>query len=154
MARISDLIEDFIKQMLEENDLESIEIQRNDLANHFKCVPSQINYVIDTRFSSDKGYFVESRRGGGGCIKICMIKYEQENDGYLNHILSSMSDRLSQHHAKILIKNFYDKKVINERELRIFEAIISDKVFCLLPQNDRDITRAAILKHVVASLMI
>lgn len=154
MARLSDMIEDFIKQMLLENELEAIEIQRNDLANHFKCVPSQINYVIDTRFSSDKGYYVESKRGGGGCIKIYMIKYELDDNSYLNHILSSMSDSLSQHHANILIKNFYDKKVINSRETKLLEAITSDKVFGLIPQNERDRTRAAILKHAIASLMI
>ena len=69
MARMSDIIEDFIKQLINETD-GSIEIQRNELANYFKCVPSQINYVIDTRFTTERGYYVESRRGGGGYIKI------------------------------------------------------------------------------------
>ncbi len=66
--RVSDLIEEFIKDLFDEN--EYIEIQRNDLAQQFNCVPSQINYVISTRFKPSQGYYVESKRGGGGCIKI------------------------------------------------------------------------------------
>ena len=65
--KMSDVIEDFIKQMFEDEDI--IEIQRNDLAQHFNCVPSQINYVIATRFKPSQGYYVESRRGGGGHIR-------------------------------------------------------------------------------------
>ena len=66
--RVSDLIEEFIKDLFDEN--EYIEIQRTDLAQQFNCVPSQINYVISTRFKPSQGYYVESKRGGGGCIKI------------------------------------------------------------------------------------
>ena len=66
--RMSDMIEDFIKDLFEEDDL--VEIQRNDLAQKFNCVPSQINYVIATRFKPSQGYYVESKRGGGGSIKI------------------------------------------------------------------------------------
>ena len=62
IMRISDIIEDFIKELLEEQD-EAIEIQRNELAEHFNCVPSQINYVISTRFKPSQGYYVESKRG-------------------------------------------------------------------------------------------
>ena len=70
--RISDLIEDFIKDMLKTED--ELEIQRNELAEHFNCVPSQINYVISTRFKPSQGYYVESRRGGGGHITIKMFR--------------------------------------------------------------------------------
>ena len=71
--RISDIIEDFIKDLLEESD-DSVEIKRNELAEHFHCVPSQINYVISTRFKPSQGYYVESKRGGGGNIKIKKVK--------------------------------------------------------------------------------
>ena len=67
--RMSDMIEEFIKELFEEEE-SIIEIQRNDLAQQFNCVPSQINYVIETRFKPSQGYYVESRRGGGGYIKI------------------------------------------------------------------------------------
>ncbi len=71
--RMSDVIEDFIKDLFDEDDSDLIEIQRNELAQHFNCVPSQINYVISTRFKPSQGYYVESKRGGGGNIKIKKI---------------------------------------------------------------------------------
>ena len=83
--RISDVIEDFIKDMLEDDDLAII--QRNDLAEHFNCVPSQINYVISTRFTPMQGYYVESSRGGGGCIKIRKVN-ELKIEKYENCALS------------------------------------------------------------------
>ena len=81
--RISDVIENFIKEMLTEDN--SAIIQRNDLAEHFNCVPSQINYVISTRFTPMQGYYVESQRGGGGYIKINRISITQSD--YLMHII-------------------------------------------------------------------
>ena len=84
--RISDMIEDFIKDLFDDED--SIEIQRNDLAEKFNCVPSQINYVISTRFKPTQGYNVESRRGGGGHITITKVNIKKSN--YLNHIKSRM----------------------------------------------------------------
>ena len=71
--RMSDIIEDFIKDLFEEDENNFIEIQRNELAQHFNCVPSQINYVISTRFKPSQGYYVESKRGGGGNIRIKKI---------------------------------------------------------------------------------
>ena len=87
--RLSDLIEDFIKEMLE-NDDEAI-IQRNDLAGKFNCVPSQINYVISTRFTPTQGYYVESQRGGGGYIKIEKVNVTKSS--YLMHIINSIGDK-------------------------------------------------------------
>ena len=91
--RISDIIEDFIKELFEEE--EQIEIQRNDLAQKFNCVPSQINYVISTRFKPSQGYYVESRRGGGGHILIKKVntdKYEIPNEmrvgGLYNYLIN------------------------------------------------------------------
>ncbi len=65
MARLSDIIEDFIKEMFQENNESELQIKRNELANYFSCAPSQINYVLTTRFTEDKGYYIESKRGGG-----------------------------------------------------------------------------------------
>ena len=76
MARMSDIIEEFIKQLINETD-GVIEIQRNELPSYFKCVPSQINYVIDTRFTTERGYYVESRRGGGGHIRIKRVNVDR-----------------------------------------------------------------------------
>jgi len=127
MARLSDIIESFIKEMLAAEDVGAVEIQRNELASRFNCVPSQINYVISTRFSSDKGYFVESRRGGGGCIKICRIHFDNQADRYFMHVLAEMGDSISQRTAEIFLQNFCQQQVLNEREARICAASLSDK---------------------------
>ena len=99
--RISDLIEDFIKDMLKTED--ELEIQRNELAEQFNCVPSQINYVISTRFKPSQGYYVESRRGGGGHITIKKINITQSN--YLMHIITSIGDNLTSKEVDIFISN-------------------------------------------------
>ncbi len=154
MARLSDIIEDFIKEMLAADDGGAVEIQRNELANQFNCVPSQINYVISTRFSSDKGYFVESRRGGGGCIKICRIHFDNKTDQYFMHVLAEMGDSISQRTAEIFVQNFCQQGVLNEREGRIIAAAISDKALVALPVEERDRARAQIFKNIISSLML
>jgi transcriptional regulator of stress and heat shock response len=152
MARLSDIIEAFLKQMINDTD-GSIEIQRNELANHFKCVPSQINYVIDTRFSTERGYYVESRRGGGGCIKIRRVDIRGPGN-YLMHIVSSMGESISQQSAEAFINNFVDYDVISEREGLILKAATSDKVLLSIPVHLRDVLRAAVLKNSLTSLLV
>lgn len=153
MARLSDMIEEFIKTMLDEDELNSIEIQRNELAGHFKCVPSQINYVISTRFSPEKGYIVESRRGGGGCIKICRVRVENSAEAYLMHVASSIGDEITQHHAGIFINNFVGSGVLTRREGSIAEAVTSDKALACVPPEMRDSLRADMLKRIILSLL-
>ena len=118
MASMSDIIEAFLKQMINETN-GAIEIQRNELANHFNCVPSQINYVIDTRFTTDRGYYVESRRGGGGHIRIRRVNINRPGN-YLMHIISSMGGNISQKSAEVFINNFVDYDVISDREGLLF----------------------------------
>ena len=154
MARLSDVIENFIKDMLAADGEGTVEIQRNELANQFNCVPSQINYVISTRFSSDKGYFVESRRGGGGCIKICRIRFDNQTDRYFMHVLAEMGDSISQRTAEIFIQNFCQQGVLSEREGRIMSAAVSDKALLALPVEERDKARAQLFKNVISSLML
>lgn len=101
--KISDLIEEFIKDLFEDGN-ELIEIQRNDLAEHFNCVPSQINYVISTRFTPNNGYYVESKRGGGGSIKIKRLNITKSE--YLMHIINNIGKRLTDNECTILINNF------------------------------------------------
>ncbi len=147
--RISDLIENFLKDMINDTD-DSVEIQRNELANYFKCVPSQINYVISTRFTAERGYIVESRRGGGGCIKIRRINISKSS--YLMHIVNSIGDSITQQSAEIFINNFWDYKVISENEAKIMKAATSDKVLNVSPPL-KDRLRASILKHMVLSIV-
>lgn len=151
---MSDIIESFIKAMIAETESEAVEIQRNELANQFNCVPSQINYVISTRFSPDKGYFVESRRGGGGCIKICRIQFDTAADQYFMHVLAEMGDSISQRHMEIFLQNFCEHGVLTEREAKIIAAALSDKAMTLLPAEERDRARAQMLKNTISSLMI
>lgn len=152
MARLSDIIEAFIKQLINDTD-GTIEIQRNELANQFNCVPSQINYVIDTRFTSDRGYYVESRRGGGGCIKIKRVNISRPGN-YLMHIITSMGPSISQQSADIFINNFVDYDVISQREGYILKAATSDKVLGVIPLPGRDAVRASILKNMLMSLSV
>ena len=102
--RMSDVIEEFIKELFDDGE-EAIEIQRNELAEHFNCVPSQINYVISTRFKPTQGYYVESRRGGGGHITITKVNITKSN--YLMHIISSMGDAVTAQEVSIFISNLY-----------------------------------------------
>ncbi|NSW92389.1 MAG: CtsR family transcriptional regulator [Firmicutes bacterium] len=152
MARLSDIIEEFIKSMIDEMD-GVIEIQRNELANYFNCVPSQINYVIDTRFTSERGYYVESRRGGGGHIKIKRVNFSTPSS-YLMHIINSMGDDITQQSAEVFIKNFVDYDIISKREALLLKAATSDKALNLVPVNVRDNLRASILKNMLISLIV
>lgn len=152
MARMSDVIEAFLKQMISETD-GAIEIQRNELANYFNCVPSQINYVIDTRFTTERGYYVESRRGGGGCISIKRVNINRPGN-YLMHIISSMGDSISQQSAEVFIKNFVDYEVISKREGLLLKAATSDKVIGSVQMPERDALRASMLKNMLASLLV
>jgi len=131
----------------------TVEIQRNELANQFNCVPSQINYVISTRFTTDRGYYVESRRGGGGHVRIRRINVTRPGN-YLMHIVSSMGTSISQQSAEVFINNFVDYKVISEREGNIMKAAISDKVIGSVPTSERDVMRAALLKNMIMSLLV
>lgn len=152
MARLSDIIETFLKQLIDDTD-GTIEIQRNELANQFNCVPSQINYVIGTRFTTERGYYVESRRGGGGHIRIKRVNMARHGS-YLMHIITSMGSSLSQQHAEIFINNFMDYDVITDREGLLLKAAMSDKILGAVPLPQRDFLRANILKNMLMSLVV
>lgn len=149
MPSISDIIEKFIKELIQDTD-GVVEIQRNELANYFNCVPSQINYVIDTRFTNERGYIVESRRGGGGYIKIKRISINKSN--YLMHIVNSVGNSISQQSAEAFIKNFFDYKSITEKEAKIMMVAVSDKILNI-PQPMRDQIRANLLKSMIINLV-
>lgn len=149
MARLSDVIEQFIIDMLSIND-GRIELQRNEIAGKFNCVPSQINYVIDTRFTTEHGYYVESRRGGGGCIVIKRVSITKSD--YLMHIINNIGNYLTQQSAHTFIKNFIDYGIISDKEAKIMKAATSDKVLPFEP-NVRDLCRASIIKNMLITLI-
>lgn len=147
--RMSDIIEEFIKEMFDENE-DSIEIQRNDLAQHFNCVPSQINYVIATRFKPSQGYYVESRRGGGGHIKIKKINITKSN--YLMHAISSIENTITAQEVDIFISNFLSQGIINETEAKLLKVATSDNVLTI-PREIKDNVRANIFKNMLINLV-
>ena len=147
--KISDLIEEFIKDLFEEGD-ELIEIQRNDLAEHFNCVPSQINYVISTRFTPDHGYYVESKRGGGGSIKIKRVNIAKSD--YLMHIINNIGQRLTDNECTILINNFLSLGIISAKEAKLLKVVTSNNVLNI-ENEKRDYLRANILKNVLLNIV-
>ena len=146
---MSDMIEEFIKELFNEDD-EYIEIQRNDLAEHFNCVPSQINYVISTRFKPSQGYYVESRRGGGGYIKIKKVNMAKNN--YLMHIIASLDDQITSNEVDIFLSNFLSYKIISEKEAKLLKVATSDNILSLVHEN-RDKLRANIFKNMLLNLI-
>jgi len=149
VSRVSDIIEIFIKELLEEADDCAIEIQRNELANYFNCAPSQINYVLTTRFSLDKGYLIESRRGGGGHIKI--IKMDMDRNRYIQHLLNEIGDSISQMKATSIINTLQERKLISEREGLILRVATSDQSLSI-PINIKNRVRANLLKSILIAI--
>ena len=146
--RMSDMIENFIKELFDDDDY--IEIQRNDLAEHFKCVPSQINYVIATRFKPSQGYYVESKRGGGGYISIRKVNITKSN--YLMHIISNMENQITAQEVDIFISNFLSYGIISEKEAKLLKVATSDNVLTV-SQDIKDSLRAKIFKNMLLNLV-
>ena len=146
--RLSELIEEYIKEMYKDDDF--VEFGRNDLAQYFNCVPSQINYVISTRFSPERGYYVESKRGGGGNIKIKRIDISKDN--YITHLINSLNKSLTQQDAEIIINNMFDYKIIDKNTAKLLKIISNDKVLGL-PVELRDEVRTRIFKNVIINLL-
>lgn len=147
--RISDIIEEFIKEMFNDEDI--IEIQRNDLAEKFNCVPSQINYVIATRFKPTQGYYVESRRGGGGHITIKRVNITKSN--YLMHIISNLGKSITAHDVSIFIQNFISNNIITNKEAKLIKSATSDNSLSNVDYKKRDEIRADIFKNMLINLV-
>lgn len=147
MARLSDIIEDFIKEMLNNSEETKLQIGRNELANYFSCAPSQINYVLTTRFTMDKGYYIESKRGGGGCIIIRKIEFDC-NENLLKNIIEKIGDTITYNAAVQLIETLLEEQVITEREDIILRTIINDRTLNIA-LNNKNKLRADILKSII-----
>lgn len=151
MARLSDSIEMFIKKLLGSAENGVIEIQRNELAQYFNCAPSQINYVLSTRFSSDKGYYIESRRGGGGYIKIVKVNINS-NQHIRNVLLNIVGDSITKTKAYSIIDTLLEKGLISEREKNIMKLAINDRALNIIPRYKNEL-RANILKEMLLILL-
>ena len=148
--KLSNIIEDFINDMLREAEAGEIELRRKELADKFSCVPSQINYVISTRFSPEKGYLVESRRGGGGYIRISRVSYDSRG-AKLMHVINSVGDAIGAGSAEAIVKNCFDYDLITEREAKIITSALSEKSLPL-KQPEQDRIRARLLKNMLVCL--
>ncbi len=149
MAGISNIIEAFIKSLLEDGE-GSIEIQRNELAEYFDCAPSQINYVLSTRFTANKGYYIESRRGGGGYIKIIKVSIHEYKD--INDIIvNTIGDSITKNKAFDIVDGLWEEEIITKRESEIIKAAIGDRSLNCDPML-RNCLRAYILKNVLLIL--
>ena len=147
MARLSDIIEDFIKEMFQENNESELQIKRNELANYFSCAPSQINYVLTTRFTEDKGYYIESKRGGGGCIIIRRIEFTN-NKNLKELIVDRIGNSITYDNAINIIDGLVEMAVITEREAIIMKIAINNRVVGNIDIS-KNMLRANILKNII-----
>lgn len=144
---ISDLIASFLQESLEEAENGVLEIQRSDLAQRFNCVPSQINYVMSTRFSPERGYIVESRRGGNGYIRITRVQIDHQT--LLMHVINSLGDEVDLPSARAILSNLVQSGALEENMGRALLAAVGDKALAAVPKEKRDCVRAAILKQIL-----
>lgn len=141
----SDNIEEYIKELLLQSGI--AEIQRSNLAETFQVVPSQINYVLKTRFTESRGYMVESKRGGGGYIRIVKVRFSDQHQ-FLGNLLANIGESISEQIFADAIQLLFDEKVISEREGNIILSTASDDV---LGENASEI-RARMLRKLLQRL--
>ena len=151
MTTLSDVIEEFIKDMLKNSNENQLQIVRNELANYFSCAPSQINYVLTTRFTIDKGYYIESRRGGGGYIIIKQFKLKQDKS-LLDVINGKIADSITYNTGVHIVEGLMESDIITKKECDILKAVINDRTLSISLNNKNKI-RADILKSVVIVLL-
>ncbi len=147
--RMSDLVAQYITQMLDEQN-GSAEIQRNELAGNLGCVPSQINYVITSRFTPEQGYIVESRRGGGGYIRISRVKMDRGTA--IMHIINSVGSSLDKATAEIMLNNMLGRKMLELQSAKIIATALSDRTLSQVEQDKRDAVRADLFKNMLLTL--
>ena len=144
---ITDLIAGFLQDSLDEAENGVLEIQRSDLAQRFNCVPSQINYVMSTRFSPERGYIVESRRGGNGYIRITRVRVDRQT--LLMHVINSLGERLDLPSARAILGNLAQSGAVEENICQALLAAVGDKALSPVPRALRDQVRAAVMKQVL-----
>lgn len=145
--RISDLITSEILRILNESDENIAEIQRNEFANDIGCAPSQINYVLSSRFTPEHGYIIESRRGGGGYIRIKRVI--MSHSSAIMHIINSIGESIDMMSARAVIENCLQSGLFDRDAAVLMYAAISNNVMRALPVQLRDTVRAAILKEML-----
>jgi transcriptional regulator CtsR len=153
LRNISDIIEQHLKGILTQSPNGSVEIQRSELADLFQCVPSQINYVINTRFTVQKGYIVESKRGGGGYIRIRKVQIVSK--ARLQELLTEelIGESISQSVGNAIVERLFEEGLVNVREATLMKIATSRNVLTLDAEL-RDRLRANILKQMIAAILL
>jgi transcriptional regulator CtsR len=146
---MSDIIESYLKSILEEQ--RKIEIRRSEIADRFNCVPSQINYVIKTRFTPQRGYVVESKRGGGGYIRIVKAKLRPDPSS-IAVLRANIPDRLREHDARIMTQQLFDANVIQRETGNAMLAAMSHNELALDDSKLEETIRARIFRAFLDSL--
>lgn len=142
---ISDIIAEFIRAELEDSDV--LELQRSDLAERFHCVPSQINYVMSTRFSPEHGYIVESRRGGGGYIRISRVRVDRPT--LLMHFINSVGQEIDLPSALAIVENLEGADAISQDTANVLRLVLGDTALRTVPRPARDTLRADLMRQVL-----
>ena len=150
MRNISDIIEQHLKEILQTKGKNVIEIKRSEIAELFQCVPSQINYVINTRFTIEKGYIVESKRGGGGYIRIIRVIHQDKSE-LINEIIEMINPSVTQQASIDVLERLLEEDIITEREAKMIVSVIDRNTLAFkLPLRDE--IRARILTAVFSTL--
>ena len=147
--RMSDLVAQYILEMLDEQN-GSAEIKRNELAGDLGCVPSQINYVITSRFTPEQGYIVESRRGGGGYIRISRVKMDR--GATVMHIINSVGNNLDKATAEAMLNNMLSTRMIELGIAKVIASALSDSSLRSVVQEKRDAVRADLFKNMLLAI--
>ncbi len=149
MSKISDIIEAFILEQMQDD--EELNLSRNELANFFNCAPSQINYVLSTRFTTPKGFIIESHRGGGGYIRL--VKVNMGKDDYLNRLLTEvLTDEITYSESCEILDNLYKHNVILDETLDILKIVLSGKSLSM-PIKIENKQRANILENLIINII-
>lgn len=144
--KLSDMIADMIMDMFGEGS-STVQIQRNDLAQKVGCVPSQINYVITSRFTPEQGYQVESRRGGGGYILI--TRAAAGKGAALMHLINSIGDSIDERTARANLYNLHYQGLLEEKAVRLMNAVLPDKCYGGLELEQKNRLRAFLIKQML-----
>ena len=151
MSSLSKQIEGYLKEMIDQVEDGVVEVQRNYLSEYFHCVPSQINYVLSTRFTPAHGYLVETHRGGGGYIRIVSLQLDRDDD-LRTVVIEGIGDQISQRDGEGLVTYLVAQGLLTDREGQLIGAMLTDRV--LSGAEHKDELRANMLQHLFAALSL
>jgi transcriptional regulator CtsR len=156
MNSLTKVIGDYIVTLFEDTENSEVVLSRKDLAQKFGCVPSQINYVLRSRFSPEQGFLIQSQRGGHGFIRIMQLRFA-DCDEYAEHLEDLVGDVISEQDARRLLVRLQDRGILSPRERLIVEVSMRNqdengRSLFDLPPYKRDTMRAELLKKILVSL--